>query len=607
MNLLQRFLSKASGVVGLGRKTEEGALERYKAHVIGSGLDINQIGSDEQTMASFTAGGALQPPLPFDQLAALLLTSNALRQNIDAMITNIDGFGWRARPTVDLFGAIPEIKVAEMLWGMTGKKPTAKEIADTLEDWKAQALIERRKFIHFFKSISPEHTWVQVRKKLRQDYEQLGNAALEIVNNLGGQIGRVEHIPFITIRILPRHLDTIRVSIPQKVDEITIENRNISKRFFRYLQVQGGKMIYFKELGDPRVVSAMTGLTYETKEAMIAEEDTTSTEATEILHFSQQSMNNVYGMPRWIGNLTSVMGSRLSEEVNWMYFDNKGIPPMAIVFSGGRLSSDGSQAIADYIETSIKGQENFHRILVIEAETDNPDGKNLGKATVKFERLTDAQQQDALFQKYDKNNRMKVREAFRIPGLFLGDVEKIDRATAEMLKELTEEQVFEPERVEFDSIINLKLVPRLGFRFWEHDSLGPVPRNPKVVATIIERLVTVGVLMPDEARLMLPKILGIEIEHRTDEFLKEPIKLAIARLRARAQQARQGSGVPNLAQEGGDKPKDDDKPDQEEDQQQMKSLARDLAVLKRLIDGVQDQEIEAEIAKMLATDTATAL
>lgn len=598
MSRLTRFLSKAAGVVGFGRNVEEGPLQRYKAHVVGTGLDVNQLGADAHTLNTFSDSGALQPPLPFEQIAALLLTSNALRQNIDAMITNVDGFGWRPKPTVDLFGAIPEIKITEILWAKNGKKPDEALVAKTLEEWKQQALIERRKFIHFFKSISPEHTWVQVRKKLRQDYEQLGNGALEIVRNAANDIGRIEHIPFMTMRIMPREKTTIKVKVPQKVDEITIEDRTISKRFFRYLQVQGGRSVYFKELGDPRVVSAASGKTYETEAEMWKQEDNNVVQATEILHFSQQSMNNVYGQPRWIGNLTSVMGSRMSEEVNWLYFENKGIPPMAIVFSGGRLASDGSQAIADYIETSIKGQENFHRILVIEAESDNPDGKNIGKASVKFERLTDAQQQDALFQKYDKNNRQKVGESFRLPGLYRGDVEKVDRATAEIIKELTEEQVFEPERVDFDSIINLKIVPRLGYRFWEHDTLGSVPRNPKVVAGIIERLVTVGVLMPDEARLMLPKVLGIEIEHRVDEFLKEPMKLAIARLRARAQQARQENGPPGLGQNG-------DKP--EEVEEQVKQFAKDLALLKRLVSGIEDGNIEAEINKMLAADTATKL
>jgi PBSX family phage portal protein len=617
MSRVRRFLSKATfGFVRSGEDAETGALARYKAHVVGSGLDVNQIGADEQAMTAFANAGALEPPLPFDQLAALLTTSNALMQNIEAYAVNIHSFGWRPKPSVDLFGPIPEIKVKEILWARGGDEPTDEDVQKAIKQWQKEALIERRRFIHFFESISPEHTWVQLRRKLVKDYEQLGNAAFEVVRNRDGRIGRVEHIPFVTMRIMPMGRDPVTVKIPQKIDEVTIEDREILKRFFRYIQVQGGKIVWFKEFGDTRTMSAATGLFYADEEAMQAGEGREVRPATEIWHFKQHSMNNVYGLPRWIGNLTSVMGSRMSEEVNWLYFDNKGIPPLAIVFSGGRLSSDGTEKIADFIETSIKGEENFHKILIIEAESENPEAKNLGRASVKFERLTDAQQQDALFQKYDKNNRNKIGESFRIPGLLRGDVEKVDRATAEVLKELTEEQVFEPERQEFDSIINMKLIPRLGFRFWTHDTLSPIPRNPKTVATIIEKLVVAGVLMADEARLMLPKVLGIEIEHRTDEFLREPMRLAIARLRARAQVAVRGK--PGAEGDTSSMPQDEgrdasvDPADEQGTEgngvqksqiQGIEEAARYLSALRAHMDGASSGEIE----RILAADPSTSL
>ena len=41
------------------------------------------------------------------------------------------------------------------------------------------------------------------------------------------------------------------------------------------------------------------------------------------------SPRSPYGVPRWVGTLLSVLGSRQMEEVNYLYFENKSVPPMA--------------------------------------------------------------------------------------------------------------------------------------------------------------------------------------------------------------------------------------------------------------------------------------
>ncbi len=50
----------------------------------------------------FAAAGALEPPYDPEALCFLLEHSNALRQSVDAYATNIDGFGHRFDPTLDL-------------------------------------------------------------------------------------------------------------------------------------------------------------------------------------------------------------------------------------------------------------------------------------------------------------------------------------------------------------------------------------------------------------------------------------------------------------------------------------------------------------------------
>ena len=63
----------------------------------------------------------------------------------------------------------------------------------------------------------------------------------------------------------------------------------------------------------------------------IIEADPEDGPATELLHFALHSPRSPYGVPRWIGNLLSVLGSRQMEEVNYLYFSNKSVPPLALL------------------------------------------------------------------------------------------------------------------------------------------------------------------------------------------------------------------------------------------------------------------------------------
>jgi capsid portal protein len=63
-----------------------------------------------------------------------------------------------------------------------------------------------------------------------------------------------------------------------------------------------------------------------------------------------------------------VLGSRQMEEVNYLYFENKSVPPLALLVSGGRLADASVPRIQRFIEENIKGKNNFHSILILEAE-----------------------------------------------------------------------------------------------------------------------------------------------------------------------------------------------------------------------------------------------
>ncbi len=116
--------------------------------------------------------------------------------------------------------------------------------------------------------------------------------------------------------------------------------------------------------------------------------------------------------------------------------------------------------IERFIEENLKGKANFHKILILEADgAGTGDG---GRAKIELRPLTDAQQQDALFQVYDERNIDKVGSAFRLPRLLRGESKDFNRATAESALRFAEDQVFQPERDEFDFLINRKLLADMG-------------------------------------------------------------------------------------------------------------------------------------------------
>ena len=69
----------------------------------------------------------------------------------------------------------------------------------------------------------------------------------------------------------------------------------------------------------------------------------------------------------------SAFGARLpsAEEVNYLYFENKSVPPLALLVSGGRLSESAVPRIERFIEENLKGKQGFHKILILEAESNS--------------------------------------------------------------------------------------------------------------------------------------------------------------------------------------------------------------------------------------------
>jgi hypothetical protein len=167
-----------------------------------------------------------------------------------------------------------------------------------------------------------------------------------------------------------------------------------------------------------------------------------------------------YGVPRWINQLPSVIGSRKAEEFNLEYFDNGGVPPVLILLQGGTLQAETRKALQQM--TSGEAKKN-NRVQVLEVE---PTGGSLAQtpqARVTVERFGGDRTSDSMFEKYDERCEERVRRAFRMPPIFVGQSKDYNFATAFASYVVAEAQVFKPERDEFDENISMRLLPAMNY------------------------------------------------------------------------------------------------------------------------------------------------
>jgi PBSX family phage portal protein len=502
-----------------------------KAHVVGATVqDPASRPAGEDTAAAFTSAGALIPPYDPETLCLLVEHSNSLRQNVDAYATNIDGNGYRFDAIIDFEAEDAREKVRDAIalerlaTGAT-EPPSAEDISARLAKLRRDALLERAKLEAFFDFACFDHSFVDLRRRTRQDLEVTGNAYWEVLRDNRGELARLVYVPSYTVRLLPLDREPVEVVEQVRVSPVTFDTMSARRRLRRYVQVQTTECIYFKSFGDPRVISRSTGRVFPDVAALKAAKPDDGP-ASELLHFAIHSPRSPYGVPRWVGTLLSVLGSRQMEEVNFLYFENKSVPPMALLVSGGRISEASVPRIERFIEENLKGKANFHKILILEADgAGTGDG---GRAKIELRPLTDAQQHDALFQVYDERNIDKVGSSFRLPRLLRGESKDFNRATAESALRFAEDQVFQPERDEFDFLMNRKLLADMGVRFWKFRSQAPLTRDPERMTEMVERMVRVGVLTPEEGRLLAGDIFNREFRKLGDDWTKRPITLTLA-------------------------------------------------------------------------------
>lgn len=497
----------------------------------------------------YTGPGALVPPYDPNTLIRLYESSNSLRQNIDSYITNIESFGYRFEPTVNLDSDdtrdVIETSLIEeqrLEGNPLPDRPSEELVTIKIDLLEAQMRTEKMRLEFFFEFCCPEMSFTRLRKITRQDLEITGNSYWEVIRDANGEVAQLSYLPSHTVRLMPADKEMCLAEQTIQPTPITKKKRQYFKRHRRYVQAidftssrdyyatNTADYIYFKDFGDKRFLSSKTGKYYDTREDLACCEGIEVRPANEIIHFRVHSPTGPYGIPRWAGVMQSVLGSNQAEKINLIYFENKSVPPLAIMVSGGRVSEETISRIEDFMENDIKGSDNFHNVLLLEAEGPLTQGgtEHTGRMKIDIRPLTDSMHKDALFQKYDERNMQKVGMAFRIPPLLRGDSRDFNRATAQAVLKFTENQVFYPERQEFDDIVNRTLIPSFDICYYKFASNSPKATNPEDQAKVMDMLTRSGGIIPEEAREIASEILNKPLRKIKQPWVKVPFPLSVS-------------------------------------------------------------------------------
>lgn len=231
-----------------------------------------------------------------------------------------------------------------------------------------------------------------------------------------------------------------------------------------------------------------------------------------------------YGEVRWIGQVLGVDGSRKAESLNNNYFENGRHTPLMIMVEGGTLTDESFEKLQTYMN-DIKGEKGQHAFIILETESADGrvdfDADNKPKITVKD--MASVLQKDELFQDYLDNNRRKVQSAFQLPDLYVGYTTDFNRATAQTAQEVTEKQVFQPERKSLAWAINNRLLNGYQFQYVETYFLEPDISNPDDLYKLLTVGNNAGGLTPNKAKQIIYEALGEVAEDYPDEWGNTPL------------------------------------------------------------------------------------
>ena len=302
----------------------------------------------------------------------------------------------------------------------------------------------------------PGVSMLDIRKEIRGDLEIVGYSGLRVIRNLAGEIAFLKHVPARNLRVIKskkEHKETVTVERPP----LTSASLPVVRR--RFVVMSGTTKEYLREFGATRKLNRKTG--------KWSEETPAEQAADDLIFFTLKSIpGSPYGAPRWLSAVINALGARDADEQNLELLKSGGVPHTLITLVGGMLSNESREQLENHFSS-----EGNKRGRVAIVEVANLGGTLDGKETpakVEVSKFGSADLNDSMFREYIQYCTARVQHAFRLGGVFLGIVADANRSNAEAQYLAGEQQVFHPERQDFDakidSTIMAEIAPKFNYR-----------------------------------------------------------------------------------------------------------------------------------------------
>jgi len=391
------------------------AIIKAEAQITSNALEV------EDSFIQHYDNSVIQPEISPETYYALVEQNNALNQCISAMEVNIDGTGY------DIV------------------RFDGEEIAES--DKAAVTTINQ-----FFAEVMPQMSFTTLRRFLRRQCEIAGYGCVEVIRNPKEEVVFLRPLVSKTIRLMkldeavPTTKSLIRGGVEMKITALTRERR--------FVQIVNEKKVYFKEYGASRDLSKSRGVWSPKGERLPSQE-----RATEVIYTTiHNATNSPYGVPRWLNQLPSVIGSRSAEELNLEFFEAGGIPPLMVFISGGAMAETARKQLEGLLAGKAR---NKLKGIVADIQSTSGTIDKGGGVKVDVESFGSDRQDDSMFENYDERCEKRVRCSFRLPPLFVGKADDYSYASVFASYTLAEAQVFAPERTEFDEVFNLTIMKEM--------------------------------------------------------------------------------------------------------------------------------------------------
>ena len=367
---------------------------------------------DEDPMEFGTPESAITPPESLEQLSKWSEISGTRSACIDAIALNTVGLGYMV---VVAEGHEEDVQ---------DPRTEAREMKRRLEGLAAR---DRR-------LEGPSLT--ELLKIVKKDEEETGQGYLEVSRRrTNGEIDGLYHAPAKRVRRLKSREGYMLLTPSGDEDEATF--------YYNF----GDKADYDD---DGKAVSIRS------------DREATRNELITFKLYTSESRD--YGLPRDSALSLEYLGDKLAAQSNVGFFDSSGTPP-TVLFIQGEESSGGAEGGRRVINVKVP-EETGQRI----ASTLRSDGKSTSRvaivpiptgAKVQKEALGTISERDMGFVAYRDDNRQRVLSAFRMSPIFVGLAED-SRYGAEIEREITLEQVFDPEQTRYEQRLHLTVFVDLG-------------------------------------------------------------------------------------------------------------------------------------------------